>query len=331
MPAVREPFGTLPDGTEIELVVLRNRAGMEVAVSSLGATVQSLVVDDVDVVLGYAVLDGYLAGNPAYFGGIVGRYANRIRDAAFFLDGRRYVLDPNEWPHSLHGGSAGLDRRPWQVVDVSAGAVVLSCLSPDGEMGYPGALSVVATYSLADGELRLDLEAATDADTVVNLASHIYWNLAGEGTVDAHLLRVPAVRHVAVDAELIPTGDLASVEGTALDFRRPSPVGANTRGFDVTFVLDEPGSPALAAELLEPRSGRRLTLLTSEPGLHVYSGERLPLAGPGKSGRPYPPRGGLALEAQHFPDSPNHPEFPSTVLRPGETFRSTTVWRLLEG
>jgi aldose 1-epimerase len=325
--AVREPFGRLPDGTEIELVVLGN-GGLELSVASFGATVQSLVVDGVDVVLGYASLDEYVAGNPAYFGGIVGRYANRIRDAAFFLEGRRYVLEPNEWPHSLHGGSAGLDRRAWQVLDVSEGAVVLACLSPDGEMGFPGALSVVATYSLADRELRLDLEATTDADTVVNLASHIYWNLAGSGTVDGHLLRVPAGRYVAVDVQLIPTGELLSVAGTRLDLRRPSPIGDNVDGFDVTYVLDEPGSTAPAAELVEPTSGRRLTVLTTEPGLHVFSAEGLPRVGPGKSGRPYPPRGGLALEAQHFPDSPNRPEFPSTVLRPGQTFRSTTVWQL---
>jgi len=334
---------TTADGMPVELFTLADTAGMSVSIATYGATVQRVVFPDregrpANVVLGYPALEGYLAGNPDFLGGIVGRYANRIGGGSFALGGRRYTLQTNDGRHSLHGGPVGFDKRVWRIVDLTEGAepsVTLAYLSPDGEMGYPGTLSVLATYHLGGGNaLRLDLEATTDRETVVNLASHVYWNLAGEdsGTIESHLLSVPASRYVAVDSELIPTGELVSVAATPLDLReprvlgeqlrRPSPVLAAAGGLDVTFVLDAPpaGSPALAAALVDPGSGRRLTVLTTEPGLHVYSGQRL--------AEPHRAFAGLALETQHFPDSPNRPEFPSTVLRPGETYSSTTIWQL---
>jgi aldose 1-epimerase len=342
----------MPDGTEVDLFTLRNAAGMTVAVTTYGAIVQRLLVPDrdgapADVVLGFATLAEYVEGNRAFFGALVGRYANRIAGGSFTLDGEAYSLPRNEGRHSLHGGPAGFATRLWTADEAGAtpreAAVRLRYESPDGEMGYPGALSVSVTYRLrADCTLRLDLRATADRPTVVNLTNHTYWNLAGEGagTIDDHVLAVHADRYVAVDRELIPTGGLPAVAATPLDLRRPVRLGERLAGspspldlaggLDFTYVLRRsvPGSLARAVDLHHPGSGRSLTVYTTEPGMHVYSGRDLDGAGACNAGRPHRARGGLSLEAQHFPDSPNQPGFPSTVLRPGETFASTTVWSL---
>jgi aldose 1-epimerase len=342
----------MPDGTEIELYTLANAAGTAVTIATYGGIVQRLLAPDrdgspADVVLGFATLEEYLAGNDAYFGTLVGRYANRIANGSFALDGAAYRLERNEGRHALHGGPVGFGARVWEVDEVVAtrdeAAVRLRYESPDGEMGHPGALTVAATYRLRAGcTLRLDLRATTDRATVVNLTNHTYWNLAGEGagTIDDHELAVHADRYVAVDRELVPTGELAPVAGTPLDLRGPVRLGSRPSGtpgpleaaggFDFTYVLGRsvPGSLVRAADLHDPASGRALTVFTTEPGLHLYTGRDLDGAGRGKTGIPHRARGGLSLEAQHFPDSPNHPEFPSTVLRPGETFASSTVWSL---
>jgi len=320
----------------VELFTLRGAAGIEVSIASYGATVQRVLAPDrdgqlADVVLGHATLEEYLAGPPTYFGAIVGRYANRIARGSFELDGRTFSLPANDRGHTLHGGPDGFDASVWTPVSFGDDELVLRLVSPDGDMGFPGAVTVTAAYRLeGGGSIRLDLRATSDAPTVLNLTNHGYWNLAGEGsgTVDRHIVSIEAGRYVAVDADLIPTGELAPVAGTALDFRTPVPLGG-ARAVDLNFVLDDPsGSLVPAADLYDPESGRGLTVLTTEPGLQLYTGENLDDGGAGKGGARYRARHGVSLEAQHFPDSPNHPGFPSTVLRPGETYSSTTVWRL---
>jgi aldose 1-epimerase len=323
----RAPFGVMPDGAEVELFTLRN-AGLELAVASYGGTVQRLLVPDRtgipgDVVLGFPTLEQYLGAGNLYMGSIVGRYASRIAGGTFALDGETWTLPRNEGGNSLHGGTRGLDKRVWAPVEAGVvdGLPTLSLVyvSPDGEMGYPGTLEVVATYRLEDDRsVRLDLRATTDRATVVNLTSHPYWNLAGEGfgSVDGHLVTLHAGGYVAVDDELIPTGEILPVDETARSV-------AELGDCDLTFVLDG----AAAADLHDPVSGRSLSISTTEPGIHFYSGHKLDGSHTGKSGRPYAARAGLALETQHFPDSPNRPEFPSTVLRPREELRSSTIWR----
>jgi aldose 1-epimerase len=331
----RAPFGAMPDGTEVELYTLRND-GLELAVITYGGTVQRLLVPNRegvpgDVVLGLSTLEQYLDAGALYLGSVVGRYASRIAGGVLILDGETLTLPANEGRNSLHGGTRGLDKRVWTTVEagIVGGAPTLSLayLSPDGEMGYPGTVEVVATYRLEDDcSVRLDFHATTDRATVLNLTSHPYWNLAGEGSgsVDGHVLALHADRYVAVDEELIPTGELPPVEGTTLDFRAPRRVGG-TEDCDVTFVLDG-AALAPAADLHDPAGGRSLSISTSEPGIHFYSGHKLDGTHTGKAGRRYGARAGLALEAQHFPDSPNHPGFPSTLLRPGEELSSSTVW-----
>ena len=332
----RAPFGVLPDGTGVELYTLRND-GIELAVATYGGTVQRLLVPDRagvqgDVVLGLSTLEEYLDAGSLYLGAIVGRYASRIAGGAFTLDGVTWTLPRNEGRNSLHGGTCGLDKRVWRPVEAGVvnGAPTLSLayVSPDGEMGYPGRLEVVATYRLEDDRtVRLDFSATTDRATVVNLTSHPYWNLAGEGSgsVDGHLLALHADRYLAVDDELIPTGEIPPVAGTGLDFRAARTVG-ESRDCDLTFVLDG-AELAPAADLHDPASGRTLSISTTEPGIHFYSGHKLDGSHSGKAGKPYGGRAGLALEAQHFPDSPNRPEFPPTLLRPGDELSITTVWR----
>ena len=299
-----------------------------------------------NVVLGLPSFADYLAGNRPYLGALIGRYANRIANASFALDGVTHRLAANDGPNCLHGGRQGFDRRLWRAVRSRSSAdgvsLVLRYASPDGEEGFPGALVVEATFSVfRDRALRLDFRAATDRPTVVNLTSHVYWNLAGESTGSAlgQVLWLPASRYLPVGPELIPTGEVASVAGTPLDFTTPEPVGARIHdavaqlaaagGYDHHFVLDrERGlSLAPAARLDDPGSGRRLELATTEPGLQVYTGNALDGSLTGTGGRPYAQGAGIALEPQHCPDSPNRPEFPSTVLRPGRIFASTTVYR----
>ncbi|MEU6475403.1 aldose epimerase family protein [Streptomyces sp. NPDC047017] len=321
---MNELFGTLSDGTPVHRWTLE-RAGVRVRVLSYGGIVQSLQVPDrdgraADVVLGFADLDGYLTHPEPYLGALVGRYANRIGGARFALDGRTYELARNDGPNSLHGGARGFDKRVWEVTPQGPYGVRLTRVSPDGEEGFPGRLTVGVTYALDEaGALCVGYEAVTDAPTVVNLTNHTYWNLGGTGSGPAggHELRLAASRYTPVDAGLIPAGDPADVTGTRFDLRRPRALGS---GFDHNFVLDKGATPAAeeVAELRDPVSGRVLTVATTEPGLQLYTADHL--------GAPFAPGDGIALETQHFPDSPNRPDFPGTTLRPGETYRSRTVY-----
>jgi aldose 1-epimerase len=330
----RAPFGSLADGREIDRYTLSGANGMTASILTYGGILQSVVVPDragrlANVTLGFADLDdytapGYLAASP-FFGALIGRYANRIAGGRFTLDGETFQLPANDPPNHLHGGgAAGFDVQVWEARPLqgpAAAGLRLTHVSPAGEGGYPGALTAAVTYTLG-ADLRIDYEATTDAPTVVNLSSHAYWNLAGEGegAVHEHLLRLNASRYTPVDGTQIPTGELVPVRGTEMDFTRPRPVGD---GYDHNWVLD--GAPA--AVLSDPGSGRELTVVTDQPGIQVYSGNALDGTRRGTSGRPYARGAGIALETQHFPDSPNQPQFPSTVLRPGETYRSSTTFR----
>ncbi len=335
------PFGETPAGEAVDLYMLTDSTGIAVSVATYGAAVQQLWAPDregrrANVVLGFPALDGYLAGDGHYFGATVGRYANRIAGGRFSLDGVVHELLRNDGGNALHGGPRGFDKHVWQVLAADGSRLALRHVSPDGDMGYPGTLVVDVVYTLADGALRLDYRAEADARTVVNLTNHTCWHLAGEGsgTIDDHVVTLAARRYTPVDATLIPTGEIASVAGTPLDFTRPTAIGARIddafRGYDHNFVIDgdDASSPAFAARVDEPTSGRRLEVYTSEPGLQLYSGNFLDGSLVGTSGKAYGRRHGLALETQHFPDSPNHPGFPSTVLRPGEVLESATVYRL---
>ncbi|WP_405816291.1 galactose mutarotase [Streptomyces sp. NBC_01390] len=317
-----ELFGTLSDGTPVHRWTLE-RAGVRARVLTYGGIVQSVEVPDgagqlVDVVLGFPDLAGYLAHPEPYFGALVGRYANRIAGGAFALDGRTYRLARNNAPNCLHGGEVGFDKRVWDAEPVEHG-VRLSRVSPDGEEGFPGRLEVSATYTLdAAGALRIAYEAVTDAPTVISLTNHTYWNLSGpaSGSTAGHALRVDASQYTPVDADLIPTG-VEPVAGSRFDFRTERKVGT---WYDHNFVLDKGRTveSVEVAELYDPASGRVVTVATTEPGLQLYTADHL--------GEPFGPGHGVALETQAFPDSPNRPDFPSTELRPGDTFRSETVY-----
>ena len=348
MHVTRESFGRLPDGQQVELFTLTNTHGVQVKVITYGGIVMALEVPDrtgtlADVVLGYYNLEQYLEDSP-YFGALVGRYGNRIAGGGFTLDGVTYTLATNDGPNHLHGGIRGFDKVVWRgepVRDQHAVGVQLRYLSQDGEEGYPGRLDAVVTYRLTEtNELRIDYEATTDRPTIVNLTHHSYFNLAGQGSGDilGHLLQINADRFTPVDAELIPTGELRSVEGTPFDFRRPTAIGAhinladeqlrNGRGYDHNFVLNSGGdSLALAATVYETTTGRVMEVFTTEPGIQFYSGNFLDGHHVGKEGKAYHYRTGFCLEAQHFPDSPNKPGFPSVVLRPGQVYRQTTIYR----
>ncbi|MFE1258956.1 aldose epimerase family protein [Streptomyces albogriseolus] len=343
---VRELFGRLADGTRVDRWTLEN-GGTRMEVLSYGGIVHSLEVPDrrgrrANVSLGLRTLEEYVASSP-YFGALIGRYGNRIGKGTFTLDGTRYQLSVNDGENSLHGGAQGFDKRVWDVEPFTRGSDVglyLYHTSVDGEMGYPGTLRTKVTYTLTrGGDWRVDYEATTDKATVVNLTNHVYWNLAGEGSgsVYDHELSIAASRYTPVDSGLIPTGELARVAGTPFDFRRAKPIGRDIRtahqqvlygqGFDHNWVLDKgiTRRPEQAAVLRDPASGRTLRIATNEPGLQFYSGNFLDGTLVGSGGRVYRQGDGLCLETQHFPDSPNQPAFPSTVLRPGETYRTTTV------
>ncbi|HEY3861097.1 MAG TPA: aldose epimerase family protein [Verrucomicrobiae bacterium] len=340
----RAPFGVAPDGLAVELFTLRRPGGIEARICTYGGIIVSLKTPDRngrldDVVLGCDDLAGYLALSP-YLGALVGRYANRIAQAAFTVDGVKYNLAANNGPNALHGGRKGFDKAVWQAAPVGTGArLVLSYLSKDGEEGYPGNLSVEAAYSLTeDHGLRLDFTATTDKTTVVNLTQHAYFNLAGGGDVLGHEVQIDADRFTPVDATLIPTGELRPVAGTPFDFRQPMAIGARIeqddeqlkrgQGYDHNFVLNHPtGRLDVVARVREPGTGRVLEVLTTEPGVQLYTGNFLNGAVKGKDGRVYGRRSGFCLEAQHFPDSPNQPAFPPVTLKPGEVFRSTIVFR----
>jgi len=342
----QRPFGALPDGTPVTLFTLAGAGGLTAAITDLGGAVVSLRTPDAagraaDVVLGFDGLDGYLARNNPYFGCIVGRYGNRIARGRFALGGREHELACNDGSHHLHGGVRGFDKAVWAArpgVTADGPALELRHLSRDGDEGYPGNLSVAVTYTLLAGALRIDYEATTDRPTHLNLTNHSYFDLDGGGSILDHELAIHASRFTVVGPGLIPTGELRGVAGTPFDFRAPARVGdridladpqlALAGGYDHNWVVDRAG-PGLVpcARLRGPRSGRVMEVLTTEPGVQVYAGNFLDGSLRGKGGRAYPRRAGLCLETQHFPDSPNRPEFPSTVLRPGERYRSTTIYR----
>jgi aldose 1-epimerase len=341
----KQAFGKLKDGQTVDLYVLTNGHGMEAAVTNYGATLVWLKVPGRDgktgdVVLGYDNLQGYEEGK-ASFGGTVGRYANRIAHAKFTLDGTTYTLEKNDGDNHLHGG---FNKRIWTAKDVSSNAglaLELTYLSKDGEEGYPGNLSVKVVYTLLAGrnELKIDYTATTDKATVLNLTNHSYFNLAGQGNGDVlqQQLTIHAGKFTPVDAALIPTGELRDVRGTPLDFLQATAIGARInqddpqlklgKGYDYNYVLDRGAAGGLtaAAEAYDPQSGRVLQISTTEPGVQFYSGNFLE-GTTGKGGEAYHNRFAFCLETQHFPDSPNHPDFPSTVLRPGQEFRSTTSY-----
>ncbi|MGV9272409.1 aldose epimerase family protein [Streptomyces griseosporeus] len=343
---VKELFGTLADGTKVHRWSLEN-GGTRLKVLSYGGIVQSLEIPDrrgryANVSAGFDNLDDYVASSP-YFGALIGRYGNRIGKGQFTLDGKSYQLSVNDGDNSLHGGAKGFDKRVWDVEPFTDGSGVglhLYYTSVDGEMGYPGTLKVKVTYTLTrHGDWIIDYEATTDKATVVNLTSHVYWNLGGEGsgTIEDHELQIAATRYTPTDSGLIPTGELAKVAGTPFDFRHSKPIGRDIRagheqqvmakGFDHNWVLDKgiTAKPEHAATLRDPSSGRTLKIATNEPGLQFYSGNFLDGTLTGTSGRVYRQGDALCLETQHFPDAPNHPSFPSTVLRPGQVYRTRTV------
>ena len=331
----------------MEVFTLTNGRGAEARVTSYGGALVALKAPDregrfADVVLGFDSLEGYLAGN-FYVGGIIGRYANRIARGRFTLGGIEYRLATNNGPNHLHGGERGFDKVTWAARPLKVGggsALELTYVSPDGEEGYPGELRVRVVYTLTDeNELRIDYGAVADRDTVINLTAHPYFNLAGEGSGDVlgHLLTMDADSFLPVDATSIPTGELRPVRGTPFDFTVRTPIGARidaddeqlryARGYDHTFVIrGRAGDLRRAARVEEPASGRALEVWTTEPGAHLYTGNYLDTVA-GKGGRPYGPRAGFCVETQHYPDSPNKPDFPSTVLRRGEEYATTTVYK----
>jgi aldose 1-epimerase len=341
-----KPFGKTEEGQTVERYTLRNQNGVEVDVMTWGATVTRIAVPDrqgktADVTLGFDTLTPYLSPHP-FFGSIVGRYGNRIAKGRFTLNAVEYKLATNNEPNHLHGGTRGFDRRLWkgQATTVDGNpAVKLTYVSPDGEEGYPGTLTATVTYSLTPkNALRIEYHATTDKDTVVNLTNHAYFNLAGQGTGDilGHVLMIDADRFTPVDKGLIPTGELRPVDGTPFDFRKPTAIGARINaddeqirfggGYDHNWVLNgQMGQRRRIVHLSEPKSGRTLEVFTVEPGIQFYSGNFLNGV-KGKEGKLYNRRDGLCLETQHFPDSPNKPSFPSTTLKPGQVYRTTTEY-----
>jgi aldose 1-epimerase len=359
MTMTKEPFGKTGDGKAVDLYTLANAHGMRVRIMTYGGIIVSLEVPDrrgqlADVVLGFDRLEEYLKGHP-FFGALVGRYGNRIAKGQFTLDGVAYTLVRNNDENHLHGGTKGFDKVVWKAKEIKkpdAVGIELTYVSKDGEEGYPGNLSCVVTYLLAraTNELRVDYEATTDKPTVVNLTQHSYFNLkgAGNGDILGHEITINADRFTPVDSGLIPTGELKPVKGTPFDFTKPVAIGARIndddeqlrfgKGYDHNFVLMDrkPADPNIvhpdlaglkaAAEVTEPTTGRAMAVWTTEPGVQFYVGNFLDGSNVGKGGKAYGHRYGFCLETQHFPDSPNRPSFPSVVLRPGETYRHTTVF-----
>ena len=339
-----QPFGKIPDGTPVEIYTLTDGA-YEARIMTYGGVVVSLKVPDrkgnsADVVLGFDDVAGYVANfngpSDAFFGALIGRYANRIAHGTFSLDGKKYSLPLNDGANSLHGGPHGFNNVVWKAKPIADG-VELSYLSKNGEAGYPGNLSAVVRYTLVKGDLRIEYSATTDKDTVVNLTNHSYFNLAGQGDILSHQLMLHASRFTPVDSGLIPTGELKSVASTPFDFRKATAVGARINandeqlhlghGYDHNWVLDSGGGKlSEAAELYDPSSGRVLKVLTDQPGIQFYSGNFLNGSIKGKGGKPYELHSALCLETQHFPDSPNHPDFPPTELKPGGRYHTVTVF-----
>ena len=344
----KKPFGKTADGLCVDLYTLTNSHGLRASITNYGGIVVTLEVPDRDgklddVVLGYDTLDEYIADTP-YFGAIVGRYGNRIGKGKFSIDGRQYVLAQNNDENHLHGGLKGFDKVVWEargILGDKGPGLVLTYLSKDGEEGYPGNLSVTVTYILTDdNELTIHYQATTDKPTPVNLTSHSYFNLAGQGSGDilTHQLMIEADRFTPVDKGLIPTGELRPVKGTPMDFTQSTAIGKRVNqddqqlvyglGYDHNWVLENSdGSMALAASVHEPTSGRVMEVYTTEPGLQFYCGNFLDGSNVGKGGKVYHHRYGFCLETQHFPDSPNKPDFPSVILHPGEEYSTTTIYK----
>ncbi len=338
----KKPFGKTNDGTAVDLYTLKS-GKLEASITTFGGRVVTLKTPDrtgksADIVLGFDTLDGYFKTNP-YFGALIGRYGNRIGHAKFTLDGHAYTLPKNDGDNTLHGGLKGFDSRVW-TGKIDGDSLVLTYLSKDGEEGFPGNLSATVKYTLTSNELRIDYSATTDKDTVLNLTNHSYFNLAGQGEGDVlkHEVTLLADRFTPVDKGLIPTGELKTTAGTPFDFHTPHAIGERInaddeqikfgKGYDHNWVLSSGGgSLKLAAKVHEPSTGRVMEVLTTEPGLQFYTGNFLDGTLTGKAGKVYKQRYAFCMETQHFPDSPNHPKFPSTELRPGQTYRTTTVYR----
>jgi aldose 1-epimerase len=338
----KQPFGKTPDGTPVDVYTLKNGA-LEARIITYGGIVISLKVPDksaksADVVLGYDSLDGYLAKGP-YFGAIIGRYGNRIAGGKFTLDGKTYSIPPNDGPNALHGGPRGFDKVVWKAQEIPHG-IELSHVSPDGDQGFPGTLTALVRYTLSGKELKIEYSATTDKNTVLNLTNHSYFNLAGQGNGDIlkHEMKLNAGRFTPVNDVLIPTGELATVKDTPFDFRKSTAVGARInddneqlrrgKGYDHNWVLDSGGGRlAEAAEVYEPTTGRVMQVWTDQSGVQFYTGNFLDGTITGKDGKVYQQRSALCLETQHFPDSPNHPNFPSTELKPGQKYHTVTIYR----
>jgi aldose 1-epimerase len=336
------------DGKQVGLYVLENAKGVKIAITNYGGRIVSIIVPDKhgnfdDINLGYNSIDDYFEYREQHFGALVGRYGNRIGKGRFTLDGVEYTLARNNNENHLHGGLVGFAKKVWEVVESSGNKLKLHYLSPDMEEGYPGNLDVYVTYSLNENnELRIEYEATTDKKTIVNLTNHAYFNLAGEGsgkTITDHELMINADRFTPVDNTLIPTGELAPVEGTPFDFRTIKPIGRDIeakhqqlqfgQGYDHNFVLNkpQPGEMTFAGKVREPQTGRIMEVYTTEPGMQLYVGNFMSGGDKGKNGKPYNYRTGFCLETQHYPDSPNKPNFPSVVLSPGETYSTTTIYK----
>ena len=342
----KEKFGTAPDGQDVHIYTLRNSKGSEARICNYGGIVTSLKVADKngqlgDVVLGFDNLEGYLKSSP-YFGCLVGRYGNRIANGQFVLDGKTYTLAKNNGENTLHGGKVGFDKVVWRAVPTltpQGQALELRYLSKDGEEGFPGNLEVIALYTLTeDNALRLDYTAFTDKKTVLTLTHHSYFNLAGRGDVLDHEVTIMADKFTPVNANLIPTGEIRALAGSPLDFSKPTRIGARInsddeqiklgKGYDHNYVLKKkPGELALAARVYEPTSGRVMEVHTTEPGMQFYTGNFLDGSITGKGGWVYQKRNGFCFEPEHFPDSPNQPNFPSPVLNPGETYKNTIIYK----
>ena len=341
----KQPFGKTPDGTPVDIYTLKS-GEIEARVITYGGILQSLKIPDkagksADVVLGFDTIEGYTGGpkpNPAFFGAIIGRYANRIANGKFALDGKTYSTPQNDGTNTLHGGPHGFDKAVWKAKEIPRG-VELTHVSADGDAGFPGTLTAIVRYTLVGKDLKIDYSATTDKDTVVNLTNHSYFNLAGQGngTILQNQVKINASRYTPVNDNLIPTGELATVAGTPFDFRKPTAVGARIsddndqlkkgHGYDHNWVLDSGGKFSEAAEVYEPGSGRVLQVLTDQPGIQFYTGNFLDGTIKGKDGIAYPQRAALCLETQHFPDSPNHPKFPTAELKPGQKYHTVTVFR----
>lgn len=342
--AQKKSFGKTKDGVEVFLYTLKNKAGMEVEITNYGGTVVAIRVPDrngkfADVALGFDTLEEYEKPG-LYFGALIGRYANRIAGGKFKLEGKQYQVTVNDPPNMLHGGKSGFDKKVWKVLREGDQGLHLQYVSKNGEEGFPGTLTTDVTYSLtANNELKIDYVATTDKPTVVNLSNHTYFNLKGHGEGDIlnHEVQISAPSYTPFDEHLIPSGRIAPVSGTALDLRKMVAIKAHVDdpsqsfkialGYDFNYVLDNTGKLLSAAKVREPETGRTLEVLTTEPGMQFYSGNHMPNGLKGKAGKTYNFRYGFCLEAQHYPDSPNHSNFPTTELKPGDKYTATTIYR----